>query len=320
MNDISSNQSEQGMPETPGKLLRQYREQQELSVEDIYKRIHLEPKIINAIEADDYSSIPTATYARGYLRSYAKTLGLDADHIVSLYDEDNAPPPPEILPEVKPPSQVSSSDKPVKAFTYLISLGLVLLLLIWYQSNFVVDSEQGDDADKAAIEKSVPTMINNTDTTFQVVIHPEGWQSPKPSAAEPLQDALPDPYTSDATDAEAVSSEPERSNNTVQTLQMDNLNLESSAPAQTQTAGTSGPDTVLLTISQDSWIEIYDANDQRLFMDLGREGEQFQIDGTAPFNLILGYSPGVSIKFNDEAFDPEPYSNNGVARFRLPAE
>ena len=101
---------------------------------------------------------------------------------------------------------------------------------------------------------------------------------------------------------------------------MDNLDLENSAPVQTQTAGTGGPDTVLLTVSKDSWIEIYDANDQRLFMDLGREGEQFQIDGTAPFNLILGYSPGVSIKFNDEAFDPEPYSNNGVARFRLPAE
>ena len=180
MNDISSTDNDNGIPETPGKLLRQSREQQELSVEDIYKRIHLEPKIINAIEADDYSSIPTATYARGYLRSYAKTLGLDADHIVSLYDDDNAPPPPEILPEVKPPSQVSSSDKPVKAFTYLISLGLVLLLLIWYQSNFVVDSKNDDDADKAATEKSVPTMINNTDTTFQVVIHPEGWQSPKP--------------------------------------------------------------------------------------------------------------------------------------------
>ncbi len=320
MNDISSTQNQDGTPDTPGKLLRQSREQQELSVEDIYKRIHLEPKIIQAIEADDYSNIPTATYARGYLRSYAKTLGLDADHIVSLYNGDNAPPPPEILPEVKPPSQVSSSDKPVKAFTYLISLGLVLLLLIWYQGNFVVDSNQSDDSADTVSEKSVPAMINNTDTTFQVVIHPEGWQTPTPSEPEPLADALPDPYTSDVELEDGTVVIGLEANGTGQTLQMDSLDMESSAPVQTQSTDSTGPDSVLLTISEDSWIEIYDANDQRLFMELAQEGEQFQIDGTAPFNVILGYSPGVSIKFNDKVFDPEPYSSNGVARFQLPAE
>ena len=125
---------------SPGKLLRAHREKLELSAQEVAKRVHLDIKVIEAIEDDNYASIPSPIYVRGYLRSYAKVVGADAEHVIGIYNADTPSELPEILPEVKPPTQASSSDKPVKAFTYLISLGLVLLLLVWYQSNFVVET------------------------------------------------------------------------------------------------------------------------------------------------------------------------------------
>jgi len=138
MTETSTNKINADLFDTAGQILRSEREKLDLSAQEIAKQIHLDVKIIESIENDSHEGMPTATYIRGYLRSYAKIVGADADKIIKLYNSDSPPPPPEILPEVKPPTQVSSSDKPVKAFTYLITLGLVLLLLIWYQSNFVV--------------------------------------------------------------------------------------------------------------------------------------------------------------------------------------
>ncbi len=314
MNDASSDShTANSSMEQPGAVLRAAREKQGLSIDDIYQRIHLEPRIIEAVESDDYEKISSPTYARGYLRTYAKTLGLDGDYIVSLYNTDNEAPPPEILPEVKPPTQVSSSDKPVKAFTYLISLALVLLLLIWFQSNYIVDNDQTSDSDDNTATK--PAVINNTDATFDVVIHPEGWQSP-PSGADTY---VPDASTQTPANATGYNTP------TMQITESINGDLESQIlPVDSGTTIRSyvstGSDIIELTISDDSWIEIYDAFEQRIFMDLGKTGEQFEIKGTAPFNLILGNAPGVGIKFNDSSVNPKYSANSGVARFQLPPE
>ena len=314
MSDVSSNShSTNSSIEQPGAALRAAREKQGLSVDDIYQRIHLEPRIIEAIESDDYEKISSPTYARGYLRTYAKTLGLDGDYIVSLYNSDNEAPPPEILPEVKPPTQVSSSDKPVKAFTYLISLALVLLLLIWFQSNYIVDTDDTAEAEDSTATK--PAVINNTDATFDVVIHPEGWQSPPQE---------PDTYVPD-TSMQATTNANSTTTPTMQITESINGDLESQilpvdSASTIRTYVSAGSDIIELTISDDSWIEIYDAYEQRIFMDLGKAGEQFEIKGTAPFNLILGNAPGVGIRFNDSSVNPNYSANSGVARFQLPPE
>ncbi|MEQ8288687.1 MAG: DUF4115 domain-containing protein [Gammaproteobacteria bacterium] len=314
MNDASAEANQTPIAtDRPGALLRAAREKQDLSVNDIYQRIHLEPRIIQAIEADEYDKISSPTYARGYLRTYAKMLGLDGDYIVSLYNADNTAPPPEILPEVKPPTQVSSSDKPVKAFTYLISLALVLLLLIWFQSNYIVDKSPSTGA--ASDKTQVPGEINNTDTNFDVVIHPEGWQSPPPGP-ESIGTRVPAPAAETASDSVTPTMQISESINDESQPQI--LPVDSGETIRTYSA--TGPDTIELTITDDSWIEIYDAFDQRIFMDLGKDGEQLKIKGTAPFSMTLGNAPGVSIRFNNETINPSYSENSGVARFQLPPE
>ncbi|MEM7026747.1 MAG: RodZ domain-containing protein [Pseudomonadota bacterium] len=303
----------------PGRLLRETRLQKQLTIEEIRKRINLEGRIIEAIEADDYSNITSPTYVRGYLRSYAKAVDLDGDYVVSLFQSENMPPPPEILPEVKPPSQVSSNDKPVKAFTYLLILALILLLLVWYQGNFLVSNEQTEEITGA---DETETSINNTDTGFDVVIHPEGWQSPTTENAERIQTetvAVIEQDT-DETMTSMETSQVRTENGMAMELNLNETNIEESATSETIEYISDGSDTILLTITDESWIEVYDANEERLFMNLGKEGEKINIQGQAPFRIILGYSPGVDLIFNDERFDTEPFSNDGVARFRIPIQ
>ena len=79
-----------------------------------------------------------------------------------------------------------------------------------------------------------------------------------------------------------------------------------------------GLDTIDLEVKQKSWISITDANDKRLFHDNALSGEKYSIHGTAPFNVLFGFSPGVTIKFNGKAFNHSRYSNNAIAKFKLP--
>lgn len=309
MTDSSSGSNTKDSLQTPGQVLRFHREKQNLSQQDIAKRIHLDINVIESIEQDNNKDMPAATYVKGYLRSYAKIVDADADHVISLYNSDSPQQPPEILPEVKPPTQVSSSDKPVKAFTYLITLGLVILLLIWYQSNFVVDNASFNEPENY----NTPEIINGVDVTFDIVQHPETWESPSNTSEANI------------TNPDTTETNPTAIENDVLELQADNgeesLGIISIDGIEDNVAIDkigSGPDLIEMTLSRDSWIEINDATDKRLFHDLALDGEKYAIRGTAPFNLLFGFSPAVTIKFNGKSFDHSRFSNNGIARFKLP--
>ena len=67
-------------------------------------------------------------------------------------------------------------------------------------------------------------------------------------------------------------------------------------------------------------MEIYDANDKRLFRDLALSGEEHLIEGAAPFRILFGFSPGVTAEFNGQRIEHAGYSRHGIARFTLPEE
>lgn len=66
-----------------GRSLRRTRERLGLSVDDIASELRLSRFQVRALEQDDWEQLPGTTYARGYLRSYARLLGLDADQLLS---------------------------------------------------------------------------------------------------------------------------------------------------------------------------------------------------------------------------------------------
>ena len=128
-----------------GHILRARRREQDLSAQEVATQLHLDPRVIEALENDAFDQLPASIYVRGYIRNYAKLVGADGEHLVRLYDQAGAEEEPEIIPEVRHPTQTSSSDKPVKVVTYLITLVLVILLVAWWQSNFLI-SQPGTPA------------------------------------------------------------------------------------------------------------------------------------------------------------------------------
>lgn len=87
--------------ESVGQRLKKEREARYLTLEKASEATRIRVVFLQALEADDYSALPSATQGRGFLRNYADYLGLNLEEIIAEIQK-NAPPPAAIgpLPEV----------------------------------------------------------------------------------------------------------------------------------------------------------------------------------------------------------------------------
>ena len=69
-------------PKSPGIRLQTRRLKNEWSIEDVAADLNLRIEVIAALEADDYSKLPERTYVRGYLRAYARLLGIREEEVL----------------------------------------------------------------------------------------------------------------------------------------------------------------------------------------------------------------------------------------------
>ena len=76
------NEKSQDSPSSPGIRLQTRRLKNEWSIEDVAADLNLRIEVIAALEADDYSKLPERTYVRGYLRAYARLLGIHEDEVL----------------------------------------------------------------------------------------------------------------------------------------------------------------------------------------------------------------------------------------------
>ena len=75
-----------------GTELRHARELQEWSLGAISRRTKIPVSILNAIDRDEFSKVPAGLVRRGFLRAYAKEVGLDPEETVELYRAEFEPP------------------------------------------------------------------------------------------------------------------------------------------------------------------------------------------------------------------------------------
>ena len=120
----------------PGHLLREAREERGYSQKEVARDLHLTSKVIDALEESNFDIIPSSLFARGYIRSYARHLGLDGQALVAEFDavygvpNQNKKPMPGV-------HQLGQQSKPgdtwVKLISIIFVIGLVVASVLWWQ-------------------------------------------------------------------------------------------------------------------------------------------------------------------------------------------
>lgn len=76
--------------ESIGHTLRHERELKQLSLEELAQTTRIPLKSLQQIEADEFELLPGDVFARGFVRSYAKALGVDSAPLMQRLESDRA--------------------------------------------------------------------------------------------------------------------------------------------------------------------------------------------------------------------------------------
>ncbi len=82
--------------DSPGIQLKRAREARGLDVSQLAASLRIAPQVVEALEQDDYARLPSAVFVSGYIRSYARLVGLDPEPLNQRFRRlhPNAEPPP----------------------------------------------------------------------------------------------------------------------------------------------------------------------------------------------------------------------------------
>lgn len=329
--------------ETAGDMLRSERERQGLSLEDVALQLNLRPIVVTGLEEDRFDQVPIAAYRRGYVRAYARLLGIDETRVVGAYDAKHGRGDMErkLAPvhTARPPSRVGAWI--FRLFTLLVIVGLISLTLLWWQSRegneifgggsddspIAVDrlNDDGAGASAQAPDTESSAMTPNTDTQLP----PLPTQQNTPSAGADASTDGAGSMDSGAGNDTGVSASAETTTPSGDERQAQQLgstandvvasSTASTAPSDDEaTPAAASDDTLSLTFNEESWTEIYDANDDRIFSGLQSAGSQASAEGDPPFRLTIGNASGVRLRYRGESVDLSQYTGgNNVARFTL---
>jgi cytoskeleton protein RodZ len=317
-----------------GARLRAGREKIGLTVLQAAEKLHTDPRVLDAIEADDFATLGAPVYARGHIKHYAELVGESPLELNALYSNSSQVGQPDLTKIAKaPPSD--NSTKLVAPALLVIAVFAVAGAIWWVSAlsdkkprlsethvvgplvaespaesggqgdtgGTAAGSATGSVADGAISGSNAPGAVaSGTGQGRTGADGATGSGGPPPAAAARAGSA----------NGPAMKAHAGGSGSSVTTAQSRVVAPGAGAvsgPPSTSTNGTvasnagtprskSADATVTLRYSADSWTEVYDASGARLFYDVGSANTVQSFTGTYPLRVVLGNAAGVSVEFN----------------------
>lgn len=332
--------------DTPGSLLSQARNAKGFTAADIAQKLRLKVGIIEALERDEILSTISLTFTKGYVRSYAKLLGLNENHIIQLFNELH------ISDDLTPKKMQSFSRKVSREHndsrwmivTYSIIALVILLSILWWvqhqsepffaaKSN-VPEAEQSvseslqtpvfdaieDDSftlNAVEIDSELTDLTNATEAEAEVEIETGSDLAPYEQAefADESTTAIPDfiPNTN-----------PENINQVLTVLENNDPDVESElrlfADDNESMQDSNELVELIFSFSGDCWIKITDATGNDIAYGVKKAGRVMPVIGQAPFSVILGAPRSVNLQYDGEPIDISFLPSDRTGRFVLPLQ
>lgn len=260
--------------ENPGEYLKREREQREVPLSKIAEFTRVPMKFLEALEADDFDSLPHPAFVKGYIKSYCKFLGLDETDAVLRYElflrEKSGGTEEEKAGEAEKkqfnrfsPSRISEGSTASSPFSagYIVTAAVVLaaVAVIYYYTsspkNTVPPPEQAPVPASTA-ESTAPPEASATDAA-------------SPQAAPANEQASAKPADGPARRAEEAAS----------------------------TRATGEKHSLTVSATEMSWVKVV-IDDEEPFDVVLRAGEKVSWKASRAFYIVVGNAGGVALNFD----------------------
>ncbi|EMV2056195.1 cytoskeleton protein RodZ [Vibrio parahaemolyticus] len=299
-----------------GTLLKNKRESLGMTQKQVADRLRLRVSVIEDIENNRFESQQVATFTRGYLRSYAKFVGLDEKVVLVALEQTADVKPKEQEIEMQSFSRKTKHEKHnsrIMLLTWVIAIVIIGISAAWWWQN-----QQENSLAQVVAEANVETSQPSTDEIADIdLMTEEELIASTPAELAASNNTASESSINAAQTDEVVPAETEES--TTEATQEPVALIE--AAEEVQEASPVVPEGMtLLTMKfkADCWIQVKDTNGKTLVSGTQKPGQDVELTGKAPFKVILGAPEGVTMTFASEPVDLSGYTSGKVARFTLP--
>jgi cytoskeleton protein RodZ len=298
-------------PPSAGAALAAAREAAGLSIDAVAQQLKLAPRQVQALESDDFAALPGRTFVRGFVRNYARFVGLDPDEVVSLLPGADVAPSlsrPTITPSSRPMGHLPADAPPRRSWTGWV-IALVLIAIVAAAGVYEFRRPQGETRH---VDKSAPAPAPSAGVTTSggatTLPNPLGDAS-NASPASATSPGAPEAATSNAPAATSPPpSAPPAATTTTPAA-------ETTAPAPTGASGNEPQ--LVLTFKGTSWAQVRDRNGNTLIAQNYAAGTTQSVSGALPLDIVIGNAPQVTATFRGQNLDLGPFVRGTVARLSV---
>lgn len=261
-----------------GQQLRDAREAAGLDIQEVARTLKFHPRQIELLEGDDFDALPGNTFVRGFVRSYARFLKLDAERLVHQLDARA----PSLTADVRPPDNMGAAKQPWDVQRVPLALTAGILLVVMAAVAFALWHFYGPALSKFRDGMSFPP--------------------PAPPAA-PVATPLPvdNPAVLPPRDDAAV----------VPAATPGAVDSPAALPPEAL------PPRLVFVFSDRSWIEVTDGTRKIIHSGEHQAGSQLKLDGVPPFDLVVGNPTKVKLAYGERSIDLAPHTRADVARLKV---
>lgn len=253
-----------------GQRLGEQRLVREILVDDVAKELHISKDKVEALERNDFELLGAPVFARGYIRKYARLVGLAEADLLAEYEELASEISTEPVLKARPRPRREMSPGPWIAVIVVV---IIAATALWW----FTERPYGD----ATVSPAMPVEVEPQPTQQRIE---ESQDIDSNDRVAPLD------LADDSTVQETES---------LDTAAGQSVDDEADPqPAITAEPPDDGQLRMLLTFSGDCWTEISDGNGRRLFFGLGSAGRTVELSGKPPFNALFGNVANVRINVN----------------------
>lgn len=309
-----------------GDSLRAARIAADWTVSEVANKLNLTENMVESIEGNQFERLPGTTFARGYIRSYAKILGLSADQLAKQFDRQIGSSSIEgavhSIDRVGEARRISRGMLQFSAFVIF----LIIIAAAYYAWQMLtvekpVASNKSAVFERVEVERAdgsvhVQTLDELEDQAVAFAL--EAGAAAAADVDVPADATLDDPQQVDG--AEPLPATTEQAVNAPEDI-TEQSTLENTTLTETQAEQVPvlapGMGAAQLSFANDCWLRVNDADGKEVTSGLKRAGEQLTVTGKAPLDVHLGYAKGVSIIYNGEPVDFSSAVRGETARFKL---
>ncbi|MBH0019912.1 DUF4115 domain-containing protein [Pseudoalteromonas sp. SWXJ133] len=286
MNEENIQTQTQTEQPTVGQILKNHREQANVSIATIAAPLKLSELQIKRLENNEFALLGPITFVKGYIKNYCRELKVDSAPILAMMPAPPEPTKPENMQSFSRRTEKEANDSRLMLFSYLILAIVIGLSALWFWQNATPIEEQTSNINVANSKMSER-------------------QAAQPSFLQQQQQAEIDDEPLLEPQSALTPSEPE-------------VVVETTPLASISDSQDDSTSTIVMNFNDESWVEIYDGEGEKIAFGVKKAGYIMTVSGTPPFSVVLGKHDVVNITLNGEPVDVSAFPLNRLAKFTLP--